>query len=317
MASCDTNTCQSVGSSQPSTVKRKSNDIGWEYGVIHDPNKSMDKVRCLLCKKVMSGGVYRIKEHIAGILGNVSKCPTASKEDQLKCRGVLMMAKNKKKNKRAEDVNLRAEVKIDVHESTSNTNSIDVDELQQFGLVKPPHQIGPMDKFANQINHECSSSSGKGKAQQRIIEAFDKERGNRVKEYICRWAYEAAIPFHAFERDSFKLLLEAIGQYGPGAQGPNRYEMSETYLKKEVDRVREALKVHEAEWKLNGCSIMIDAWTDRNRRSIMNLCVNSRLGTIFLSSKECSIEAHTNQFIFEYVEHGIQQVGEDNVVKLS
>ncbi|XP_019173424.1 PREDICTED: uncharacterized protein LOC109169001 [Ipomoea nil] len=181
---------QSVGSSQPSTtsttIKRKSNDIGWDYGVINDPTKSMDKIKCLLCKKVMSGGVYRIKEHIAGISENVSKCHIVSKEDQLKCRDALMMAKNKKKNKRAEEVNIRAEVNIDSHESLSNTptNTIDVDELQdlqQFGHLKPPRPIGPMDKFANQINPESSLSSGKGKALQRIIEAFDKERVNRVK----------------------------------------------------------------------------------------------------------------------------------------
>ncbi|XP_019184244.1 PREDICTED: uncharacterized protein LOC109179128 [Ipomoea nil] len=314
---------QSVRSSQPSTtsttIKRKSNDIGWDYGVLNDPTKSMDKIRCLLCKKVMSGGVYRIKEHIAGISGNVSKCPIASKEDQIKCRDALIMAKNKKKNKRAEELNIRAEVNIGSHESLSNTptNSTDVDELQQSEQMRPPRPIGLMDKFANQINPEISLSSRRGPAQQRIIEAFDKERVNRVKEYICRWAYEAAVPFHVIEKDSFKLMIEAAGQFGPGAQTPNRYELSETYLKKEVDRVRDSLKEHEALWKENGCSIMTDAWTDRKRRSVMNLCVNSRLGTVFLSSKECSSEAHTSQFIFdEYVEHGIEQVGVDNVVQI-
>ncbi|XP_019171429.1 PREDICTED: uncharacterized protein LOC109166984 [Ipomoea nil] len=317
------NQTQSVGSSQPSitstTIKRKSNDVGWDYGVLNDPTKSLDKIKCLLCKKVMSGGVYRIKEHIAGISGNVSKCPIASKEDQIKCRDALIMAKNKKKkNKRAEELNIRAEVNIGSHESLSNTptNSIDVDELQESEQMRPPRPIGPMDKLANQINPEISLSSRRGPAQQRIIEAFDKERVNRVKEYICRWAYEAAVPFHVLEKDSFKLMIEAAGQFGPGAQTPNRYELSETYLKKGVDRVKDSLKEHEALWKQNGCSIMTDAWTDRKRRSVMNLCVNSRLGTVFLSSKECSSEAHTSQFIFEYVEHGIEQVGENNVVQI-
>ncbi|XP_019152269.1 PREDICTED: uncharacterized protein LOC109149078 [Ipomoea nil] len=289
------NQTQSVGSSQPSTtstiIKRKSNDVGWDYGVLNDPTKSLDKIKCLLCKKVMSGGVYRIKEHIAGISGN---------------------------NKRAEELNIRAEVNIGSHESLSNTptNSIDVDELQESEQMRPPRPIGPMDKFANQINPEISLSSRRGPAQQRIIEAFDKEMVNRVKEYICRWAYEAAVPFHVLEKDSFKLMIEAAGQLGPGAQTPNRYELSETYLKKEVDRVKDSLKEHEALWKQNGCSIMTDAWTDRKRRSVMNLCVNSRLGTVFLSFKECSSEAHTSQFIFEYVEHGIKEVGENNVVQI-
>ncbi|XP_022849890.1 uncharacterized protein LOC111371981 [Olea europaea var. sylvestris] len=53
-----------------------------------------------------------------------------------------------------------------------------------------------------------------------------------------------------------------------------------------VERTKETLKKQEKEWKNNGCSIMTDAWSDNKRRSIMNLCVNCKLGTTFLSSKE-------------------------------
>lgn len=48
----------------------------------------------------------------------------------------------------------------------------------------------------------------------------------------------------------------------------------------------------------------------------MNLCVNSSLGTVFLSSKECSLDSHTSEHIYEFVEHGIQQVGAENVVQV-
>ncbi|XP_023770370.1 uncharacterized protein LOC111918993 [Lactuca sativa] len=61
---------------------------------------------------------------------------------------------------------------------------------------------------------------------------------------------------------------------------------------------------------------MTDAWSDRKRRSIMNLCVNSRMGTVFISSKECSNESHTSQYIYDYVESCIQQVGPDHVVQV-
>ncbi|XP_052177733.1 uncharacterized protein LOC127791758 [Diospyros lotus] len=61
---------------------------------------------------------------------------------------------------------------------------------------------------------------------------------------------------------------------------------------------------------------MTDAWTDRKRRSIMNLCVNSNAGTVFLSSKESSDEAHTSELIFEYVDKCIEQVGPQNVIQV-
>ncbi|CAN6565928.1 unnamed protein product [Malus baccata var. baccata] len=60
---------------------------------------------------------------------------------------------------------------------------------------------------------------------------------------------------------------------------------------------------------------MTDAWTDR-KRSIMNLCVNCKEGTIFLSSKECSSEAHTREYIFEYVDKCIEEIGPQNVIQV-
>ncbi|KAJ0880554.1 putative ribonuclease H-like superfamily [Helianthus annuus] len=97
---------------------------------------------------------------------------------------------------------------------------------------------------------------------------------------------------------------------------PTRYEMEDSYLKKEVEKTKTYLKKYQEDWKFIGCSIMTDAWSDRQRRSIMNLGVNSKLGTIFLSSKECSDQAHTSENIFEYVDKCIEEVGPENAVKV-
>ncbi|CAA0811945.1 hAT transposon superfamily protein [Striga hermonthica] len=97
---------------------------------------------------------------------------------------------------------------------------------------------------------------------------------------------------------------------------PSSYEMREPLLKKAVERTKLKVKPHEDEWKKRGCSIMTNAWSDRKRRSIMNLCVNSKIGTIFLSSKESSDISHTSEMIFEYVDQCIEQVGPENVVQV-
>nr|KAJ0203426.1 hypothetical protein LSAT_V11C500259860 [Lactuca sativa] len=122
------------------------------------------------------------------------------------------------------------------------------------------------------------------------------------------WAYKTTNPFHAWEDDSFKMMLEVVGQFGTGLLPPARYSLSDPLLKHEVERTKK--------WKEIGCSIMTDAWSDRKRRSIMNLCVNSRMGTIFISSKGCSNESHTSQYIYDYVESCIQQVVPDHVVQV-
>ncbi|XP_035830865.1 uncharacterized protein LOC118479311 [Helianthus annuus] len=281
-------------------LKRKSDDIGWEYGQLVDPN-NLDKTQCNLCEKVMSGGVYRLKQHIAGITGNVAACRKTTKDDQVRVKNALLETQNKKKAKQDSDDSLRAEVDID-------SEPIDLDDC--FGELKPPRSFGPMDRFP-------TSQGSKGNVKQsNLSNVVKKEQMIRVKEYVCQWAYESAIPFHAFERDSFKTMVEAIGQFGPSFMPPNRYEMGNTFLKKRVEKTKNLLKKYQEEWKYIGCSIMTDAWSDRTRRSIMNLCVNSKLGTIFLSSKECSDESHTSQNIFEYVDKCIEEVGPENVVQV-
>jgi len=62
--------------------------------------KNMDKVKCKLCGKVMSRGVYRVKEHIGHIFGNVFACPKSSPNEKAKCKNAIVEAKSKKKNKK-------------------------------------------------------------------------------------------------------------------------------------------------------------------------------------------------------------------------
>lgn len=85
--------------SQPSNsqrvLKRKSNDVGWEYGILADV-KNQNKVQCIKCGKTMRGGIHRIKQHIAQMTGNVVACTKASKEDQAICRNAITEAKLKK-----------------------------------------------------------------------------------------------------------------------------------------------------------------------------------------------------------------------------
>lgn len=58
--------------------KRKVTDIGWEHGKAIDGDKR--KVMCNYCSKIVSGGITRLKQHVANIPGNVEPCPSSPKE---------------------------------------------------------------------------------------------------------------------------------------------------------------------------------------------------------------------------------------------
>ncbi|XP_071695283.1 uncharacterized protein [Rutidosis leptorrhynchoides] len=295
-----------MATSNPSNeTKRKQEDTGWEYGRLLDPN-NRDRVQCKLCGNINRAGINRLKHHIAGIRGNVAPCSKATKEDQQKMRNALDEIKSKKKSKVDDKKALRDEVRINRNDTT------DRDEMEViFGEMKS-RLFGPMDRFTSTEN---VPDKGKGK-QAKLDNLMRKEQVILLKEYVCRWAYQCAIPFNAIDNDSFRSMAEAFGRFGSNPPTPSRYELGETYLKKEVERTKDLLKRNQDEWKMTGCSIMTDAWTDRKKRSIMNMCVNSKLGTVFLSSKECSGEAHTSRYIFEYVEKCIVEIGPEVVVQV-
>lgn len=288
-------------------LKPESTNIGWDYATEITPGNSLH-VKCTLCGKEMSGGIYRIKQHIAHITGNVAKCPKSTKEDQEKCAKDLREAKHKKLEKRKVEDEVRSEVHIDTFHG---------DEVEGvLGSRKNPHFLGPMDRFATQINTDSPMGEAKRSRQANLNDTLFKERTHNVHQYVARWVYESGIPFNAIDNDGFRRLCEAIGQFGPGYQPPSQYMLREPLLKEEVERTKLSLKKHEEEWKINGCSIMTDAWSDRKRRSVMNLCVNCKEGTTFLSSKEDSESSHTGQYIFEYVDKFIDEIGPQYVVQV-
>ena len=61
---------------------------------------------------------------------------------------------------------------------------------------------------------------------------------------------------------------------------------------------------------------MTDAWSDRKRISIMNICTNCADGTSFISSKEMSHVSRTSEVIFDLVDKAIEEIGVDNVVQV-
>ena len=111
-------------------------------------------------------------------------------------------------------------------------------------------------------------------------------------------------------------MCEAIEQFGAGLEPPIQYDLRDRLLEEEYARTKSLLQEREAEKLKNGCSIMTDAWSDRKRRSIMNLCTNCADGTSFIISKEMSDVSHTSEVIFELVDKAIEDIGPDNVVQV-
>lgn len=135
-----------------------------------------------------------------------------------------------------------------------------------------------------------------------------------MNDYLAFWAYKCSIPFNALTDPAFTAFCEALGQYGPGYKTLTMYEYREPLLKRQVEKTNDKLKAHRDWWEKMGCTIVTDAWTDRRGRSLMNLCVNSELGTCFLRVVNGSADTHSAEYILQFVENGIKDVGVENVL---
>jgi len=66
--------------------------------VLVDPN-NLNVIKCKLCDFVVKAVIYRLKQHVAGIRGEVRSCPAATDEDKAKCNKVVDDSKKAKKGK--------------------------------------------------------------------------------------------------------------------------------------------------------------------------------------------------------------------------
>ncbi|XP_021751854.1 uncharacterized protein LOC110717460 isoform X1 [Chenopodium quinoa] len=76
-------------------------DPGWEHGTAQDEKKK--KVKCNYCGKVVSGGIYRLKQHLARISGEVTYCERAPEDVYLRMRENLEGCRSNKKPKLSEN----------------------------------------------------------------------------------------------------------------------------------------------------------------------------------------------------------------------
>ncbi|WJX40234.1 hypothetical protein P8452_27732 [Trifolium repens] len=73
-----------------------SDDIGWHFGDIV-PGADRNTIQCKLCDKVITGGITRLKEHLAHMPGEVKSCARVTqliRENMMK----LLLDKNTKGN---------------------------------------------------------------------------------------------------------------------------------------------------------------------------------------------------------------------------
>ena len=88
----------SVARSKYKNAPGNRTDIGWKYGI--DVDGSGKKVKCKYCSKIVSGGVFRFKRHLAGTREDSEPCATVPDEIKLLMMKIVVESKATKEKKR-------------------------------------------------------------------------------------------------------------------------------------------------------------------------------------------------------------------------
>lgn len=299
--------------------RAKSNDLGWKYGYWPDLNDK-NLVRCKLCDKDTKGGIRRLKEHLTGGYGDVKKCLKVTEEISKEMRD--FMTKHKK---------MKAAIEIDEEQpqnemgasqnSRTEPSSGTVSQKRKEILFEEKahkHARGSMDAFVRRTPEDVIDERWSKGASQTTLEnrMRSEDERHKLRSYFARWAYESGVPFNALKSKSFHILVEAIGQYGPGFKPPSMHDYRVSLLKSEMEAIKEIKEKHQSAWRKYGCTLMSDGWTDKRGRHLINFLVNSPDGTFFGGSVDASSQIQDANMLFDLFDKKVCEIGEDNVIQL-
>ncbi|MQL89290.1 hypothetical protein Taro_021865 [Colocasia esculenta] len=126
------------GAAPQSSSNPPSADPAWAHCTVVDMGRR--KVQCKYCNRVLSGGVWCLKQHLAGIKGEVAPCSRVSSEVRIKFCQYMKEKETSKANITRRRQEIREELSAppqrsvdEIHLSRRRqTIDLDDDEEEQF-----------------------------------------------------------------------------------------------------------------------------------------------------------------------------------------
>nr|KYP48765.1 hypothetical protein KK1_029567 [Cajanus cajan] len=294
--------------SSSSSINSKRSDVAWKHCT---PVRENDKneILCSYCRKVMKGGITRVKQHLIGKAGNVTTCLMAPEADKVEIRAA-MGGKKLRQNEAFKKAMQEIEVQCEEGFLEYGGSDSRLPPIGDFRL-KDTRKGQSTSIYSCKKLERQDGASGHKRALFVIKKVVE-----RVYQYIARFWYQAGISFNLIKLESFQDMIREIGHFGKHLKAPSYHDIRVPLLQKEVEFTNELMKPLKDQWASFGCSLMSDAWTDRKQRSIINFLVNSSSGTMFLRSVDASDYVKTGEKIFELLDSIVEEIGEEKVVQV-
>ena len=133
--------------------------------------------------------------------------------------------------------------------------------------------------------------------QLNVRQSVDKNEVARVHQSIVRIWYQAGLSLNLVNLQSFEDMIHDIGAFGKHLPKPSYHAIRVPLLNRELEYTNTLLEPKKDEWRMHGCSIMSDGWTDRKQRTIIKFLVNSPCGTVFFKSIDATGLVKTGEVV--------------------
>ena len=87
-----------------------------------------------------------------------------------------------------------------------------------------------------------------------------------------------------FRSPFWQNMVDIITICGAGFKAPTKDELKGPLLTQKVVDVKAQLEEQHVQWRRIGCTIMIDGWTDRRNRTLLNFLVSSGGNCTYLNT---------------------------------
>ncbi|XP_075654755.1 uncharacterized protein LOC142624914 [Castanea sativa] len=302
----------------------RSEDPAWAHARAV-PNAKNNTI-CLHCNKLIKGGgITRLKYHLAGIRGQVESCKVVSSDIRFQMKQMIEELKKSKETKKR----IQSEIgnpygdPFDVDEEEEEEDEVRVVEKS------PPQTLGKRKSRGKDVDIDMGQIRGKKKiksyfaprttpgAQSSIRSALaTKAMIDNAKMNVARWWYHSNVPFYASQSPYYQPMIDSIASIGPGFKRPSFYELRGPLLRNAVHEVNEFLLDIKNDWKLYGCSVMSDGWTNQKQQPIMNFLVYCPRGAMFLKSIDTSGLTKDAETLFNIFDCVVQEICVEYIVQL-
>ncbi|CAH9076716.1 unnamed protein product [Cuscuta europaea] len=274
-----------------------------------------NELRCNYCGHVTKGGITRFKQHLTGKHRNTRQCERipADKKAELQALVLKESAANLEKN--VCEQTFRSTYTVQQSGGSSANRVIGDDDVEIIGSQSNAEGggvTGPMDNFV----YPTKKRKKETLTQTTIPSHMKKKERDEYAQSLCLWMYRNCIAFNVARDPLWKETLEKIGRFGAGFKAPTYHEVRETFLRKEVAKTDLVVSEHKKLWELDGCTIMSDGWQDKRHRTLVNFCVNSSKGTVFMKAVDASSYKKTGEALFKLFDEWIKEIGPQSVIQV-